>query len=133
MSKSHKKLSQEAEKKYDIRPHLRDGFSKKTILELIQTTLDNKIRERMPDKYNHEEAIKLNKEICDSIRDQLKEKESCKRYKIFVHCIIGEKKGQGIKIGSKCLWDSYLDRAVSAKWENEHTYAFCIAYGFYFY
>jgi len=27
------------------------------------------------------------------------------RYKIGVHVIIGEMKGQGIKIASKCLWD----------------------------
>ena len=87
----------------------------------------------MPEKYNHEDAMNLNREICDSIRDQLKDKENCKRYKIFVHCIIGEKRGQGIKIGSKCLWDSFSDRAVSASWENEYTYAFCIAYGVYFY
>ena len=120
MSQTHKKqLPQEAERKYDIRPNLKDRFSKKTTLDIIQTTLENKIKEKMPEKYNHEDAMNLNREICDSIRDQLKDKENCKRYKIFVHCIIGEKRGQGIKIGSKCLWDSFSDRAVSASWENE--------------
>ena len=115
MAQPHKKpLPQEAERKYDIRPNLKDRFSKKTTLDIIQTTLDSKIKERMPEKYNHEDAMNLNREICDSIRDQLKDKENCKRYKIFVHCIIGEKRGQGIKIGSKCLWDSFSDRDVSA-------------------
>jgi hypothetical protein len=56
-----------------------------------------------------------------------------KRYKILVHCIIGEKRGQGIRIGSKCLWDSNCDSAVWANYENQNLFAFCSAYGVYFY
>jgi hypothetical protein len=68
-----------------------------------------------------------------------------KRYKILVHCIIGkiyvfllnyspgEKRGQGIRIGSKCLWDSNCDSAVWASYENPNLFAFCAAYGIYFY
>ena len=88
----------------------------------------------MKGKYNHEDAMQLNKEICDEVKLQLKEdKMNFKRYKILVHCIIGEKKGQGIKIGCRCMWDMTCDSCVSASWENEYTYAFCIAYGVYFY
>jgi len=90
--------------------------------------------EEMKEKYNHEIALQLNKEICDAVRDELKDdKLNFKRYKILVHCIIGEKKGQGIKIGSRCMWDTTCDAAVSASWENEYTYAFCVAYGVYYY
>ncbi len=76
----------------------------------------------------------LSREVSDAVRDKLKDDSiNLKRYKIFVHTIIGEKKGQGIKIGCKCMWDSTSDAAVSANWENENTYAFCVVYGVYFY
>lgn len=88
----------------------------------------------MKEKYNHEQAMTLNREICDEVRDKLKaENQNFKRYKIIVHCILGEKKGQGIKVGCRCMWDTTCDTAVSASWENEYSYAFCVAYGVYFY
>jgi hypothetical protein len=85
-------------------------------------------------EYIHDSVITWNKNICDEIRSKLKEdKMSLKRYKIFVHCLIGQKKGQGIRVGSKCLWDNNSDSAVWASYENEHLWAFCSTYGVYFY
>ena len=43
------------------------------------------------------------------------------------------KKSQGIKIGSRYMWDTTCDSAVSTSWENEYTYAFCVTYGVYYY
>jgi hypothetical protein len=85
-------------------------------------------------KYSHDGVIALNKTICDEVKNKLKEENmNFKRYKILVHCIIGEKKGQGIRIGSRCLWDATCDSSVWANYENECLYAFCVAYGVYFY
>jgi hypothetical protein len=38
-----------------------------------------------------------------------------------------------MRIGSKCLWDSNCDTAVWASYENQNVFAFCAAYGVYFY
>ncbi len=91
------------------------------------------------DKYLHDNVNGLNKNICEEIKKKLKE-DSFKRYKILIHCIIGkliiklvEKKGQGIRIGSRCIWDTNHDSAVWASYENDHVYAFCAAFGVYFY
>ena len=125
--------NQDQQRNYEIRPKLVVKFTKDKVYDIIKNTLDTKMAV-MNEKYNHEQAMTLNKEICDAVRDSLKDdKLNFKRYKILVHCIIGEKRGQGIKIGSKCMWDTTSDAAVSASWENEYTYAFCIAYGVYFY
>jgi hypothetical protein len=123
----------EEQRNYEIRPKLIVKFTKEKVYDIIKNILDQKMEE-MKEKYNHETALQLNKEICDAVRDELKDdKLNFKRYKILVHCIIGEKKGQGIKIGSRCMWDTTCDSAVSASWENEFTYAFCVAYGVYYY
>ncbi len=78
-------------------------------------------------------ALTINREICDEIKDKLKDSQNFKRYKVLVHCIIGEKRGQGIRVGSKCLWDSMSDSSTSANWENENIYVFCSVYGVYYY
>ena len=123
----------EEQRNYEIRPKLIVKFTKEKVYDIIKNILDQKMEEKK-EKYNHEIALQLNKEICDAVRDELKDdKLNFKRYKILVHCIIGEKKGQGIKIGSRCMWDTTCDAAVSASWENEYTYAFCVAYGVYYY
>ena len=128
-----KKGPQEQERNYEIRPKLIVKFTKEKVYDVIKNVLDQKMLS-MRGKYNHEDAMQLNKEICDEVKLQLKEdKMNFKRYKILVNCIIGEKKGQGIKIGCRCMWDMTCDSVVSASWENEYTYAFCIAYGVYFY
>ena len=128
-----KKGPQEQERNYEIRPKLIVKFTKEKVYDVIKNVLDQKMLS-MRGKYNHEDAMQLNKEICDEVKLQLKEdKMNFKRYKILVHCIIGEKKGQGIKIGCRCMWDMTCHSVVSASWENEYTYAFCIAYGVYFY
>lgn len=35
------------------------------------------------------------------------------QYKYVVHVVIGEQRGQGIKVGARCLWDSDADGHAS--------------------
>ena len=43
-------------------------------------------------KYTGEQAININKQICEDIKSKLKEEShNFKRYKILVHCILGNK------------------------------------------
>ena len=87
-----KKGPQEQERNYEIRPKLIVKFTKEKVYDVIKNVLDQKMLS-MRGKYNHEDAMQLNKEICDEVKLQLKEdKMNFKRYKILVHCIIGEKK-----------------------------------------
>lgn len=125
---------QEKKRNYDIRPPFSEKLSKERIYKEIKDILDSKMSTMADEKYNHDKALSLSKEISDTIRDKLKDESiNLKRYKIMVHTIIGEKRGQGIKIGCKCMWDSTSDAAVSANWENEYTYAFVVVYCVYFY
>lgn len=40
------------------------------------------------------------------------------RYKIVVQVVLGEIKGQGLKIASKCLWDPNFDNWASYTFTN---------------
>lgn len=54
------------------------------------------------------------------------------RYKIMVKVIIGEVKGQGFKVASKCLWDPTLDNFASYQFQNEKLFAVGIVFGTYY-
>jgi tctex1 domain-containing protein 2 len=55
-----------------------------------------------------------------------------KRYKLGVKVIMGELKGQGIKVTSKCLWDTAFDNWASYKFSNDKMYCLGIIYGCYY-
>ncbi|MCQ2820983.1 MAG: dynein light chain Tctex-type family protein [archaeon] len=123
----------EQPRNYEIRPGMNEKFSKEKIYKEVKNILDSKMLQ-MEEKYNHDIALTLSREISDDVRSKLKDESiNLKRYKIFVHTIIGEKRGQGIKLGCKCMWDATSDAVVACNWENESTYAFCVVYGVYFY
>ena len=121
------------EKNYELRPRFNAKFTKEKVYGIIKNILDEKM-EYFQGDYDHEKAIELNEQIVSDVKEQLNSgKLNINRYKIIVHCIIGQKQDQGLKIGSKCIWDSSSDSSITASWENEKTYAFCTAYGIYYY
>lgn len=86
------------------------------------------------DKLKNEDLATANKKICDEVKARLKDPSAnIKRYKVLVHCLIGDKKGQGIRMGNKCLWDTNTDSFVSAFFENEQIFATVTAFGVYYY
>jgi hypothetical protein len=122
-----------SEKNYELRPKFNAKFTKEKVYGIIKSILDEKM-EYFQGEYDHQKALELNKRIVDDVKEQLGSgKLNIDRYKIIVHCIIGQKQGQGLKMGSKCIWDSSSDSAITASWENEQTYAYCTAYGIYYY
>jgi len=63
-------------------------------------------------KYDQLAATNLASELVQQIREMLKrgvEDVRIPRYKLMVQCVIGELKGQGLRIMSQCLWDDKLD------------------------
>ncbi len=55
------------------------------------------------------------------------------RYKIMVHVTVGENKGEGVRVGTRCLWDPACDNMASHTVVNDTLFAVCTAYGAYLY
>lgn len=53
------------------------------------------------------------------------------RYKIIVQVTIGQMKDQGIKITSRCLWDTTADNYASVSIQNQHVWATAIVFAMY--
>ena len=72
--------------------------------------------------------------VTINIRDRLKTSNmKFDRYKFIVQCIIGENKGQGVKYGCRCLWDSDTDGMAEYVYLNESLFCAVSAFGFFYY
>lgn len=79
--------------------------------------------------YEHATSKKKAKEITEELRssfmDRMKGEDSFETpldsYRIICHVIIGEKKGQGLRIMSKCLWDENNDNYATHTFHNVHS------------
>ena len=40
------------------------------------------------------------------------------RYKLAIQVLVGENKGQGLRVTSKCLWDPQFDNSASYTYTN---------------
>lgn len=80
----------------------------------------------------HAYTSDLAKELADSIRTQLKALE-LPRYKILVHVVVGENRGEGVRVGTRCLWDTTTDSVVHESYTNDALFAVATVYGVYLY
>ena len=55
------------------------------------------------------------------------------RYKIVVEVVIGEQRGEGVRMGTRCLWDSDTDSYASDVFMNDSLFCCAAAFGIYYY
>ena len=54
------------------------------------------------------------------------------RHKFVVNAVIGECKGQGLLMVSRCLWDESKDGFVTVQSKNSKTYAVVVVHAIYY-
>lgn len=64
------------------------------------------------------------------IRSRVKELQ-IPRFKVITVVTIGSVNGQGMTVGSRCLWDAAVDMQSSFEFKNQHLFAVGIVYGVY--
>mmetsp|Transcript_53582 Transcript_53582/g.127414 ORF Transcript_53582/g.127414 Transcript_53582/m.127414 type:complete len:127 (+) Transcript_53582:237-617(+) len=116
-------------KTYSIAPHFRKKFKPMLVKDLMQEVLTEKLGGT---KYNVDTASKLAKEITDVVKNKLKELQ-WDRYKYVVQVVIGEQRGEGIKMGTRCFWDQETDNMAQATFTNDSLFACVVAFGVYLY
>ena len=117
------------DKSYAVRPHFRKKFKPLQVTEIIQTVLNEKLANQ---KYNVDKASKWTKEISETIKTKLKEL-NWDRYKYVVQVVIGEQRGEGIKMGTRCFWDAETDNFAKATFTSDSLFAVGVAFGVYLY
>ena len=74
--------------------------------------------------YTYKRCSLMSKILTEEIKERVK-KLRYERYKIVCLVTIGEKKGQGMRLASRCAWDTSLDSQATYTWQHGHT--FCTA------
>ena len=54
-------------------------------------------------------------------------------FQIVVEVVLGEQRGEGVRMGSRCLWDSDTDNYASDVFINDSLFCAAAAFGIYYY
>ncbi|GFR77579.1 Tctex1 domain-containing protein 2 [Elysia marginata] len=114
---------------YIIRPNFSQKFRPVNVKEMIHVVLGEMLSGKT---YNAEETTSWTKDISDTIKKRLKDMGH-ERYKFVVQVVIGEQRGEGVKMGCRCFWDSDTDNYAQDIFMNESLFCVAAAYGIFKY
>ena len=80
--------------------------------------------------YDGDKCNQLSKTLSVAVRNKLKGL-NYDRYKYIVTVLVGERREQGIKMGTRCFWDSGTDNQVTETFMNDSVFCTITAYAIY--
>ncbi|CAM9140003.1 unnamed protein product [Ascophyllum nodosum] len=97
----------------------------------VKAIAEKAVRGELQDKeYDVEEAKEWSLNIADMIREGIKTLK-VPRYKIVVQVTTGEMKDQGVRVASRCLWDTATDNYASVQFRNQSLWCSAMIFGLY--
>ncbi|XP_046573131.1 dynein light chain Tctex-type protein 2B-like isoform X1 [Haliotis rubra] len=121
--------SESSSNTYIIRPNFQHKFRPVTVKEMIHVVLAEHLTGKV---YNSEETTELTKTISDDIKTKLKDL-GYDRYKFIVQVVIGEQRGEGVKMACRCFWDSDTDNYAQDIFMNDSIFCVAAAFGVFYY
>ncbi|XP_016063711.1 PREDICTED: tctex1 domain-containing protein 1 [Miniopterus natalensis] len=99
-----------------------------TVSHILKDVLTGYLQE---ERYEPELCRQMTKTISEVIKAQVKAL-AIPRYKLIVTVHIGQRDGQSILIGSRCLWNPKSDNFASYVFRNSSLFALANVYAVYF-
>ena len=113
---------------------IRPPFHQKFRPALVKTLIADVLAERLADKtYNSESSSNMSKEIADAIKSKIKGELELPRYKLIVQVVIGEQRGQGLRMGCRGFWDVDTDNYAEDTYRSDSLFCHAAAFGVYLY
>ena len=81
-------------------------------------------------RYDPARCSGLARELSEVIKERVKRLE-LPRHKLVSFVCVGEKRGQGMRLASRCLWDRTSDNFASASFANRELFAVGVVFGVY--
>jgi hypothetical protein len=114
-------------------PLARLQYKDKVPVQAMKEILQLCLREQLQGcKYDGDKAGEWSKTLSDTIKDKLKGL-GYDRYKFVVQVVIGERREQGIRSGTRCFWDASTDNQASENFINDHLFCVATAFAVYLY
>eukprot|EP00873_Tetraselmis_striata_P018810 jgi/Tetstr1/439074/TSEL_027564.t1 len=116
-------------KEFAVEPPFLEKFKASRAKEIVDGVLKAKLTGVV---YHADNTSTWAREIADEIKSKLKE-EGWSRYKFVCQVVIGEQRGQGTRMASRCFWDQNTDSFAQEIFSNESIFCVAAAYGVYLY
>jgi len=110
----------------------KEKVSVNSMREVLKSAMDEKLGAETLFKYDGDECAKVTKELTDTVRDRLNALRY-DRYKFVVQVVIGERREQGFRSGTRCFWDSGTDSQATETFMNDNIFASATAFAVYLY
>uniref|UniRef100_A0AAZ3SQZ7 Dynein light chain Tctex-type 2B n=1 Tax=Oncorhynchus tshawytscha TaxID=74940 RepID=A0AAZ3SQZ7_ONCTS len=100
---------------------------------VVKECIHDILREQLSGvQYDPDEVGVLSRSLADCIKDKLKD-VGFDRYKLVVQVVIGEQRGEGVKMAARCFWDADTDSYAQDIFMNDSLFCVAAAFGSYFY
>mmetsp|Transcript_130264 Transcript_130264/g.324790 ORF Transcript_130264/g.324790 Transcript_130264/m.324790 type:complete len:127 (-) Transcript_130264:358-738(-) len=116
------------ENTYIMQPKDDEKFLPSKVQEAIERVMNDYLKDK---EYYPEDAKMWTLDLSNEIKAAVKELNN-PRYKIIVQVVIGEQASQGIRVASKCLWDTSSDNWASYTFQNNSLFAVGMVFGCYY-
>jgi len=113
---------------YRTKPKPDERFVPVEVEQIIKNTVNDKLKYLV--KFDDDACKKSALELCSEIKEQVKALK-IPRYKVVLQSVIGEVKGQGAYIASRCLWDTETDNYSSYSFKNQTLFCTIMVFGLY--
>ncbi|XP_017396483.1 tctex1 domain-containing protein 2 isoform X1 [Cebus imitator] len=129
------KSSAEPENTYILRPVFQQRrvapfrFRPSVVKDCIHAVLKQELANA---EYAPEEMPQLTKHLSENIKEKLKEM-GFDRYKMVVQVVIGEQRGEGVFMASRCFWDADTDNYTHDVFMNDSLFCVVAAFGCFYY
>lgn len=109
------------------RPLLSQRASATRMKEIIREILNEKLGGR---EYHGDHVQQQTKTIADEVKQKLKSME-LPRYKYMVQVVIGEQRGEGVRMGCRTFWEPTTDTYANETFINDSLFCVVVAYAVY--
>jgi hypothetical protein len=114
---------------FSLRPEHKRKFRPQQVKSVVRQVLVSKLEGQ---DYNADNIQNLIRDIADTVRDKVRDLDY-RNYKILVHCLVGEQRGEGVRMGCKCFWDSDTDNLAEEVYVTKQLFGVVTVYGLYQY
>ncbi|GMH65094.1 hypothetical protein TL16_g09179 [Triparma laevis f. inornata] len=104
--------------------------SKRRMEEIIKEVQQENLGDNW--KYTSDDATNFTKKISDDVKNRLRDL-GLPRYKFMVQVTLGQKVGEGMHMGMRCLWDQDTDAFATVIHGSDDYFCSVTAYGVYQY
>lgn len=99
---------------------------------VIQTEIKELLTEALSDyEFDVVTFTSKTEELVKILRENIKNVINMPRYKFVVQVVMGKLEGQGVKVTSKCLWNTNSDNFATYTYKSEEFYCTAMVFGLY--